>query len=129
LASVAAASGPAAPGKDILTISCSGLGDVAVSVQGADSAGAAQIVGARGHLVPVTAAFTIVDLTTGEVLEIDADALGGGHAHPSQATTTCSTVLFTDTAGNLAGNEPLPPGVSATDVIQGSISATVVVGP
>ena len=123
----ASASGPAPPGKDLIDLNCEGIGAITVSVPRAeDSNGVGQIVGAKGHGIPVTFSFTITDVTTDTVLDSESSAVGGGHAHPNQATTTCSAVLFSGSASDFFGEDPLPPGVAATDTIEASISVEVI---
>ena len=124
----AAASGPAAPGKEIINLTCEGIGPVTVSVQrGESSNGAGQLVDERGHGIGVAFTFTVTDVTTGTVLESESSAAGGGNAHPNQATTTCSGVVFSGPASVFFGGGPLPPGVAATDTIEVSIVAEVIV--
>ena len=120
----AAASGPAAPGKQILELTC-GSDTFTISIQrGENSGGAAQIVGRNGHFIGVSFDFTLLDVTTNTVLDTESSAVGGGHAHPNQATRSCSVVFFEGTAADFFGPEPLPPGVAPTDIIR----ADVVVG-
>ncbi len=85
-ASPAAASGPAAPGKDIIQIDCGSAGMFWVSVpnQDHDNNGVGQIVGEKGHGIPVSFTFTVSDATTSTVLFSDSSAVGKGHAHPNQ---------------------------------------------
>jgi hypothetical protein len=120
----AAASGPAAPGKQIVQLTC-GSDTYTISIQrGENSGGAAQIVGRNGHFIGVSFDFTLLDVTTNTVLDTESSAVGGGHAHPNQATRSCSVVFFEGTATDFFGPEPLPPGVAPTDIIR----ADVVVG-
>lgn len=128
-AGAAWASGPAAPGKELIDLNCEGLGVVTVSVQrGENSNGAGQIVGARGHGIPVAFTFTLVDVTTSAVLDSESSAVGNGNAHPNQATTTCSGVVFEGAASEVFDAD-LPPGVAPTDVIQAVIEAQVILKP
>jgi hypothetical protein len=125
----AAASGPAAPGKDVIHLTCDhGIGPVTVSVPPSQSNnGAGQIVGQKGHGIPVAFTFTITDVTTATILDTESSAVGGGHAHPNQGTVTCSGVVFSGPASVFFGGGPLPPGVAATDTIQVSIVGEVIV--
>ena len=131
VAGTAAASGPAPPGKDLFEVDCEGLGTITVSVQRAeDSSGAAQIVGQRGHLIPVRFDFTLLDVTTGEVIFSEPDAVGNGNAHSNQATTTCTVVFFEGPASELLEEgEELPPGVAPTDIVRAVLTVEVVVKP
>jgi hypothetical protein len=123
----ATASGPAAPGKELITLNCEGLGDLEITVQrGENSNGAGQIVDTKGHGIPVAIAFTFTDVTTQTVLDSESFAVGDGHAHSNQATIHCSGVTFEGTASDVFGQD-LPPGVSATDTIMGSIDVDVVI--
>jgi hypothetical protein len=124
----ASASGPAAPGKDVLHLTCEGLGEVTVSVPGSESNnGAGQVVDAKGHGIGVAFTFTITDVTTNTVLDSESSAVGGGNAHPNQATTTCSGVVFSASASDFFGGGPLPAGVAPTDTIEASIVGEVIV--
>lgn len=118
VAATASASGPAAPGKEPIQISCDGLGTVTVALQRGDrSNGAAQIVDAKGHVIPVDATVTLTDLTTSIVLGTEMTATGHGSGHPNQSATHCSGVLFQGAAEEFFGIE-LPPGVAPTDTVQ-----------
>jgi hypothetical protein len=122
----ASASGPAPPGKDVIDLNCEGFGAINISVPRApDSNGAGQLVGAKGHGILVTFSLTVTDLTTNTVLDSEFSAVGGGHAHPNQATTTCSAV-FSAPASEFFGGGELPPGVSADDIIEASLSVEVI---
>jgi hypothetical protein len=124
----AAASGPAAPGKDIIDLTCVGFGPVTVSVPGSEmNNGAGQLVDAKGHGIGVAFTVTTTDVTTSTVLDTESVAVGGGNAHPNQETTNCSGVVFLGPASVFFGPGPLPPGVAATDTIQVFISGEVIV--
>jgi len=124
----ASASGPAPPGKDLIDLNCEGIGAITVSVpRSENNNGVGQLVGVKGHGIPVAFTFTITDVRTDTVLESESEAVGGGHAHSNQATTTCSAVLFSAPASEFFGGGPLPPGVLATDIIEASISVEVIV--
>jgi hypothetical protein len=126
LAGSAAASGPAAPGKEILQISC-GTDTFTIAVpRGENAFGAAQIVGHSGHLIPVRLAFSVVDVTTDTLLDSGSTAVGHGQAHPNQGTSRCTVVLFEGTAADFFGPDPLPPGVTPTDVIRASLSVEAI---
>jgi hypothetical protein len=124
----ATASGPAPPGKDLINLNCVGVGPVTVSVPGSESNnGAGQLVGRKGHGIPVRIVSTITDVTTNTVLNTDSSAVGHGHGHRHQATTSCSGVLFSAPASDFFGGGQLPPGVAPTDTIEVSIVADVIV--
>jgi hypothetical protein len=126
----ASASGPAPPGKDLVLLSCTGIGDVTVSVpRGGNNNGVGQVVGAKGHGILVASTVTLTDATTNTVLNSQSKAIGGGNAHPNQATTTCSGVLFSGPASVFFGAGPLPPGVAPTDTIELSIVVEVIASP
>ena len=128
LTSVASASGPAPHGKEIVELSCEGLGPVTVAVpRSENNNGAGQLVGQKGHGIPVSIAFTLTDITTNMVLTTEVKAPGNGHAHPNQQTTACSGIAFEAPASTFFGGGPLPPGVSPTDIIQGSILGQIIV--
>lgn len=127
LASTAMASGPAPPGKQIVNLTCTGLGPITVSVQrGQNSKGAGQIVGMKGHGIPVKTVFTLTDLTTNTVIDSSTQLSGHGHGHPHQATTECKGVVLQGTASDVFGTH-LPPGVAATDTIQGTVDVFVII--
>src|SRR5262249_10002829 len=89
VAAPASASGPAAPGKELIQASCDGLGTTAISVQrGAYANGAAQIVDAKGHAIGVEATYTLTDLTTATVLDSETTATGQGNGHPASQPRT-----------------------------------------
>jgi len=124
----ASASGPAAPGKDVIHLNCDGIGAVTVSVPRSDNNnGAGQLVGMKGHGIPVAFTFTITDVTKNTVLDSESSAVGHGHAHRHQPTTHCSGVLFSGLASDFFGGGQLPPGVDPGDTIAVSISGQVIV--
>jgi len=124
----ASASGPAPPGKDVIDLNCEGIGPVSVSVPRSDNNnGAGQIVGVKGHGIPVAFTFTLTDVTTHTVIDSQSSAVGGGRAHRNQATTTCSGVVFSGPASDFFGGGPLPPGVAPTDTIEASIAGQVII--
>lgn len=129
-AGTAVASGPPAPGKDLIELTCQGFDQpITVSVaRGDDNNGAGQIVGMQGHGIPVSFTFTIIDETTAEVVDSETSAVGGGHAHSNQQTTECSGTLFEGSASDFFGDE-LPPDVSADDTILVTIDVFVVIKP
>jgi hypothetical protein len=121
VAAPASASGPAAPGKEVVMLTCDGLGTIPVALQRGDgSNGAAQIVDAKGHGIPVDATLTLTDLTTSTVLGTEMTATGHGSGHPNQLATHCSGVLFQGSASDFFG-PALPPGLAATDTVRLSI--------
>jgi hypothetical protein len=123
----ASASGPAPPGRDVIELDCVGIGTVSVSVPPSESNnGVGQIVGAKGHGIGVSFTFNVTDVTTSTVVFSDSSAVGGGHAHPNQATTPCSGVLFSAPASAVFGTD-LPPGVAPTDTIEASIVIEVII--
>jgi hypothetical protein len=109
-------------GRGQQMITCDGV-PYTVAVPNPENAnGVGQIVGMKGHGIPVTGTFTITDTTTGTIL--DSEPFGNG-AHPNQDTTECTGEAFTGMASDFFGND-LPPGVSATDTITGSLDVFVV---
>ena len=117
-AATASASGPAAPGKEVVQFTCDGLGTIPVSVQRGENAnGAGQIVDAKGHGIPVEATLTLTDLKTSTVLGSETTATGNGNGHSNQAATRCTATLFQGSASDFFGTD-LPPGVAPTDGVQ-----------
>jgi hypothetical protein len=127
LAGTAVASGPAPPGKQLVNLNCTGLGPITVSVQrGQNSKGAGQIVGMKGHGIPVKIVFTTRDLTTSTLIDTSTQLSGHGHGHRHQATTECTGVIFQGPASEFYGSH-LPAGVAATNTVQASIDAFVII--
>jgi len=117
-----------APGHVEETIECAGLGTIVISVQRSDNVGAVQIVGQQGLLIPVAFEFALLNLTENTVIFSESGAVGGGHAHGNQTTTTCSRVLFEGPASELPlePGEQLPPTVQPTDIVRAVVTVTVV---
>jgi len=128
-AAAASASGPATPGKELIHLTCDGLGTITVSVQRGENAnGAGQLVDAKGHGIPVEATLTLTDLTTSTVLGIEATATGQGNGHPNQPTTHCTGVLVHGPAADFFGTD-LPPGVAPSDTVQLTIDGFAIINP
>jgi hypothetical protein len=127
-AGVAAASGPAVPGQDTLTLDCAGLGTVTVRIQPNDTSnGAGQIIGMKGLGIPVAFGFTLYDVTKSTVVFADpVSPAKTEHAHPNQATTTCTGTVFEGAASDFFGDQPLPEGVSSGDVVRATLTAEVI---
>jgi hypothetical protein len=125
----ASPSGPPAPGKELIQLTCDGLGTITVSVQRGENAnGAGQIVDAQGHGIPVEATLTLTDLTTSTVLGTETTATGHGNGHPNQSTTECSGILFQGPASDFFGSD-LPPGLVPTDTVQLTIDGFASIKP
>ncbi|TMK98850.1 MAG: hypothetical protein E6G34_04885 [Actinobacteria bacterium] len=128
LSSSAAASGPAPPGKEIVEIECEGIGSLTVSVaRNEHGKGAGQIVGQKGHGIPVSLSFSLTDVTTGEPLFSETELQGGGNAHHNQNTTTCKGTNAEVPASIFFGEHELPPGVSPEDIIRAAFEVQVIV--
>lgn len=126
LVSSAAASGPAAPGKQLHELTCEGFGTITVSVPRAEmNNGVGQIVGQRGHGIPVSFGFSLTDLTTNSVIFSETMVNGHGHAHPNQTTTTCTETFFEGSASEFFGSE-LPPEVGESDQLLGVFTIQVI---
>jgi hypothetical protein len=127
LPSTAAASGPAAPGKETVEINCTGLGTITVSVPRPEkSNGAGQIVGEKGHGIPTATSFTLTDVTTNTVIFNETHVVGRGHAHSHQTVTQCESMFFEGPASTFfEGHEP--PGVEPSDIVRASFEADVIV--
>jgi hypothetical protein len=127
LTGTAAASGPAPPGKEVVELQCEGLGPVTVSVSRSESGkGVGQIVGQKGHGIPVSFTFTLTDLSSGEVIVSETEPKGGGHAHPNQSTTMCKGTSFEGEAASIFGEE-LPPEVKPGDFVRGEFEVQVII--
>jgi hypothetical protein len=126
-AAPAGASGPAAPGKSIVQVNCGSAGTFWVAVPKSDqNNGVGQIVGMKGHGIGVSFTFTAIDATTGQTVFSDTSAVGKGHAHPNQTTTTCTFQPFPDTIASEFFGDQLPPGVAPTDIIHGEASGQII---
>jgi hypothetical protein len=124
VAAPASASGPAAPGKEPIQVTCDGLPPTTVSVQRGDGAnGAAQIVDANGHVIPVEATYTLTDLTTATVLGNESRATGQGNGHPNQPATHCSGVIFQGPASDFFEDLAVPP----KDTIQFTVDGFAII--
>jgi hypothetical protein len=125
----ASASAPAAPGKELIQLTCDGRGTVTVSVQRGENAnGAGQIVDAKGHGIPVEATLTLTDLTTSITLRSETTATGDGNGHPNQLDTHCTGVLFQGAASDFFGTD-LPPALAPTDTVQLTFDGFAVIKP
>jgi hypothetical protein len=128
-AAAASASGPAVPGKELVRITCDERGTMTISVQRGEKAnGAAQIVDAKGHGIPVDATLTLTDLTTATVLGTETTATGDGNGHPNQPATHCTGVLFQGSVSDFFGTD-LPPGLSPSDTVQLTIDGVAIIKP
>jgi hypothetical protein len=117
-AAPASASGPAAPGKSIVQVNCGSAGTFWVSVPKSNKNNAVgQIVGAKGHGIPVSITFTVTDDRTSTDLFTSTTRVGGGHAHPNQHTISCTFVPFPAAPASQFFNGSPPPGVAPTDMI------------
>jgi hypothetical protein len=129
VAAATSASGPPAPGKELVQLTCDGLGTLTVQVQRGENAnGAVQIVDAKGHGIPVEATLALTDLTTATVLDSETTAAGQGNGHPNQPATHCSGVLFQGPASDFFGAD-LPPGAAPTDTVELTIDGFAVIKP
>src|SRR5579859_208537 len=106
----AAASGPPAPGKELIEIECPGLGRVTVSTPKPEhepNKSAGQIVGEKGHGLPVSFTFTAFDVTTATVVFTETEQSAPGRARSGRTTTTCSGIPFEAPAAVFfEGHEP-----------------------
>jgi hypothetical protein len=128
----AAASGPAAPGKELTEIECPGLGLVTVSTpkQGhGSSKSVGQIVGEKGHGLPVSFTFTAFDVTTATVVFAETEQSAPGRARSDRTTTTCTGIPFEAPASVFFESHELPSGVAPTDTIRANFEAQVIVKP
>jgi hypothetical protein len=76
------------------------------------------------HFIPTSFSGTLIDLTTGETLFSFSQAKGKGKGQHNQAQMTCTTPTDTGTAGDFG-----IPGVDPDDVVQFSLTVTVVRKP
>jgi hypothetical protein len=85
-----------------------------------------QIVGKKGHGIPVETTFTLTDVTSATVIDSETGATGHGSGHPNQTATHCSGVIFEVVASDFFGPE-FPPGVAPTDTIEATIDGFVTI--
>jgi hypothetical protein len=126
----AAASGPATPGKDTFVVQCEGVGSLTISAPASQRGhGVAQIVGQKGHGIPVSSTFTVTDVTTDAVLFSGTATKGGGQANQNQTATTCIGTDEEAPASTFFGERglPLPSGVSSEDIIRAVTDTQVVI--
>jgi hypothetical protein len=124
---VAAASGPAAPGKKIVQLECEGLGTVTVSAPEGGN-GALQLVGQKGHGIVVSSRSVVADFSTFMVLKEETHESGGGEGHPNQATVPCTSFVEAS-ASEFFGSEGLPAGVGPEDFIVAGTEVHVIIKP
>ena len=129
IVAAASASGPAAPGKELVQLTCEGLGPITVAVQRGENAnGAGQIVDAQGHGIPVNATLTLTDLTTSTILGTETTATGHGNGHPNQSAAHCAGVLFQGPASDFFGTD-VPPSVAPTDTVELTFDGFAIIKP
>jgi hypothetical protein len=130
LAGTAIASGPAAPGKRLVEVTCEGLGTITVSLAPNERAkGAGQVVGQKAHGIPAATTFTVTDVTTGTVVFSETETRGGGNAHHNQNAIACKGAPIEEEASSFFGEEGLPPGVSPSDIIRAEFEVHVILKP
>jgi len=118
-------SGEKTHGKEIVRLECEGLGPVTVSVPPSENNnGAGQIVGAKGHGIPVSFTTTITDVRTGEVLSKESRTVGRGHRN--QPTIGCTGTFEAPAEQFFEGATELPEGVEPGDVIRGIFELQVI---
>jgi len=130
LSGTAAASGPAPPPKDIFEVECEGLGSVIIAAPASEGGhGVAQIVGEKGHGIPVSSTVTVTDVTKGTVLFSQPDAKGGGQGNHNQTSTTCSGTDAEVPASTFFGERglELPEGILPGDIIRAFTESQVVI--
>jgi len=124
----AAASGPAPPGKNVIEIQCAGIGAISVSTPRPEtSKGVGQIIGQKGHGIPVSVTFTLTDVTKSKVLVTESERLPPGRVRSHQETTTCTATFAEVSASQFFEGHGLPPGVAPNDIIRASIEVQVIV--
>jgi hypothetical protein len=131
-AATATASGPAAPGKELTEIECPGFGRITVSTPKSghgSNKSAGQIVGEKGHGLPVSFTFTVTDVTTEKVVFTETEPSAPGRTRSGQATTTCTGIPIEVPAPVFFEGHELPPGVSATDTIRANFEVQVIIKP
>jgi hypothetical protein len=129
---LAAPAATAAQGLQPLT--CDGQ-DIVVRVpdnHSSDRGGwsAAQVVeGGSGTLLPTSFGFSAYDDTIGQEIFSAVQPQGGGNAHNSQDTVTCTQVSTATLGDLLEPGDEIPPGGSVTDQVTFSLTVTAVWQP
>ena len=119
----ASASGPLAPGKTVITFTCTTptgdyFGTFLVTEPHAffHAVGLGQVVGEQLHGIPVNGTTVIQDHTTpSNSIELPF-VTGNGNAHPYKPTINCIGTAFAGVASDFFGTS-LPSGLPATDTI------------
>ncbi|HEU5242959.1 MAG TPA: hypothetical protein VFU33_01040 [Gaiellaceae bacterium] len=122
------AAGAADAGRTQMTLDCTGLGPVTVTVTSTNNdhsvAWGTGKVSSSLHGIPVSFTGTTTDLTTDTVLGSFTQAKGHGNGMHNQATVTCSSPPQIGTAAELGLT-----GVTPTDMIEFDFSAQVALKP
>jgi hypothetical protein len=105
---------------------CGGQDYTVATTNGGNSVGAGQIVDAKGHGIPAFGSFTLTDTTADVVL--GTFPIGHGNGHPNQTLTECTGTSFIGTVADLGPPPPggYPPGVAASDTVEGTVDIFVV---
>jgi hypothetical protein len=113
-------------GRNQVMLNCGGQEFTVAVTQGGNSNGAGQIVGMKGHGIPTTGTFTVIDTTAN--VELFSGPAGNGHGHPNQATTECMGIAFIGTVADLGPPPPggYPAGVLPTDSVEGNVDIFVI---
>ena len=130
LSGTATASGPTPPPKDTFVVECEGLGSFTIAAPASESGhGVAQIVGEKGHGIPVSSTVTVTGVTTKAVLFSEPDAKGSSQGNRNQTATTCSGTDAEVPASTFFGERglELPEGVSPEDIIRAFTESQVVI--
>ena len=120
-------SGTAAAQRTQDTLICGGIAiPITVTSTNSDNSVAwgVGMISGGDHFIPTSFSGTLIDLTTGETLFSFSQAKGKGKGQHNQAQMTCTTPTDTGTAGDFG-----IPGVDPDDVVQFSLTVTVVRKP
>jgi hypothetical protein len=120
-------SGTAAAQRTQDTLICGGIAiPITVTSTNSDNSVAWGVgtISGGDHFIPTSFSGTLIDLTTGETLFSFSQAKGKGNGQHNQAQMTCTTPTDTGTAGDFG-----IPGVDPDDVVQFSLTVTVVRKP
>jgi len=89
--------------------------------------GAAVLIdGGSGVLVPTSFTGSLYDETVGQEIFSFEQLKGGGNANHNQQTISCSDTTVGTLGSFLEPGDEVPPGMSADDVVEMSISVTAV---
>jgi hypothetical protein len=122
---------PAQAAQSTQELNCGSLGTLLLRTNNNNSSdmggwSTAQLASGKGHLIPTSFTFTAYDETTQQQLFTFTQPKGNGNANHNQQTVQCSFSQTGTLADLLDPGEQPPPGVSLTDIVTATFTATAV---